>query len=846
MSGRRGASAGRDFTGRVLGVYVVRGRLGAGAMGDVYRARDTRLGRDVALKVLPESLAADPDRVRRFEKEARAASALSHPNIVTVYEVGTAEAVSYIAMELVDGKTLRDALASGPMPVKRLLDLAVQIADGLARAHEAGIVHRDLKPENLMVSKDGFAKILDFGLAKRLPFENSGASGMSTLTDAGFIVGTVGYMSPEQASGRPVDFRSDQFALGAILYELISGRRAFDQPSKGEALAAIIRDEPDGAALAASGVPVPLRWIVERCLAKDPGERYGCTADLAAELGTVRDRWTELPGAPVEEGRRSARPGLLAGLAAATVLAGVAAVFFATRRPPAPPSPDFQRMTFRSGVVPAARFAPDGRTIVYSGEFDRGPARIFTARTDGQESSRLALPDGAALQSVSSLGEVALTIGGTLARVPLAGGAPREMVEGVSGADWSPDGKTLAIVRSVAGKNRLEFPIGKVLLETASLIRSPRVSPDGGRVAFLVENAIDSNATVEIVDRAGTRRRLSGPWKRVHAVAWSPDGREVWFGANERGLRWPIYAVDAKGNVRLVLRLPSVLELEDIAPDGRALVRIVAMRSTIRALTPNEPEEHDLTWHEMSFAKSITPDGKTLLFDEGGEGNFHAIYVRPTDGSPAKLLGDGRSLAISPDGRWAASSASGIGSPVVLLPTGAGENRTLDDGRHRFEEAVFLPDSRQLLASGTAGSWLLDVEGGKQTAVGGRGFACSAVSPDGREAACVEPGGRGVLCPLAGGDCRPIPGFSNGSEGVFQWSGDGRSLYVGEVNTDPLRVYRLDLPNGRRELWHEFKPSDGPGNPYGITYFAMTPDGKYYAYSSWNAQSDLYLVTGLK
>lgn len=492
-----------------------------------------------------------------------------------------------------------------------------------------------------------------------------------------------------------------------------------------------------------------------------------------------------------------------------------------------------------------ARFAPDGRTVVFSGKWDRDPARVFTTRTDGQDSSRLPLPDGAALQSVSSLGEIALTVNGTLARVSLSGGAPREMIEDVTGADWSADGTSLAIVRSAAGKNRLEFPIGTVLFKTSSPIRSPRVSPDGKRVAFLLENAIESNVSIEMVDADGSRRRLSGPWKRSHSLAWSADGREVWFGANERGWRTPLYAVDLKGRARLLLRLPSQLEMVDVAPDGRALVRVVAMRSTIRAVTPGADGEHDFTWHESSLAKSITPDGKTLLFDEGGEGYFHAIYVRPTDGSPAKLLGDGRSLAISPDGRWAASGAREKGSALVLLPTGAGEHRTLDDGSHRFLEAVFFPDSKRLLAIGD-GSWILDVASGRQTALGGKAFNCEAVSPDGREAACLDPRQGVVLCPTEGGDCRPILGATPDVTGVFQWSADGKSLYVGKVNTNPLRVYRLDLASGRRELWHEFKPTDGPGNPFGISFFTMTPDAKYYAYSSFNLQSDLYLVTGLK
>ena len=841
MSGSRKATGSGDFIGRELGVYTIRGRLGAGGMGEVYRAHDTRLGRDVALKILPEAMAAEADRVRRFEKEARAVSALNHPNIVTVYAIGSSDGVSYIAMELVEGKTLRDLLASGPLPMKRLFELSVQITDGLARAHDAGIVHRDLKPENVMVSKDGFAKILDFGLAKRLPFENSESSGVpnTTLTEEGFIVGTVGYMSPEQASGRSIDYRSDQFAFGTILYEMITGHRAFERPSKGEALAAIIRDQPDRAPLADSAAPAPLRWIVDRCLAKDPNERYACTRDLSSELKTMGGRWSELPGAPVAERRRFP---WAAVFAAAAALAGAAAIFFAARRPAPGPLPEFQRLTFRRGEVSSARFAPDGRTVVYSATWDRDPGRVFTTRTDGQDSTRLQLPD-ASLLSVSSQGELALSLGGTLSRASLAGGAPRELIQGVSQADWSPDGKSLAIVRTVAGKDRLEFPIGKVLYETDAGMRSPRVSPDGARVAFLLEHAVESNVSVEMVDLAGKHTVLSKGWKRGHNLAWSSDGREVWFTANERGWRTSLNAVDFAGKVRVVLRLPSWIAIDDIAPDGRVLINLVTMRSMIRALTPGDTRERDLTWHESSFAKAITPDGKTLLFDEGSEGYFHAIYVRPMDGSPAKLLGDGRSIAISPDGRWVASNARERGSALVLLPTGAGEPKTLDDGTHHFQEGAFLPDSKRLLATSGEQSWVIDIATGEMSAVGGPDSDCEVVSPDGREAACV---GSASICPIDGGACRPIPGFRQGEEEVFQWSADGRSLFVGPGAPIPLRIDRLDLATGRRQPWREFNAEEAAVQYRRSDYFAMTPDAKSYAYSSFITAADLYLVSGLK
>jgi len=314
--------------GSWLGPYQITARIGAGGMGEVYRARDPRLGREVAVKALSPEMARDPLRLRRFESEARSASALNHPNIVTIHEVGRDAATPFIVMELVDGRTLRDLIYSGPLPVRRALDLAAQIADALARAHDAGIVHRDLKPENVMATRDGFAKILDFGLARieaRERGDNPDREGLTLTEEAreGAVVGTAGYMSPEQASGQSVDFRSDQFAFGALVYEVLSGRRAFQRPTRVETMAAIIREEPEPLAAFCPRAPLPLLWIVERCLAKLPEERYVSTRDLARDLKSVRDHYSQIDsgaeGAPLllKAGPRSSRRWRPAGVALA-------------------------------------------------------------------------------------------------------------------------------------------------------------------------------------------------------------------------------------------------------------------------------------------------------------------------------------------------------------------------------------------------------------------------------------------------------------------------------------------------------------------------------------------------
>ena len=328
--------------GTKLGSYEILARLGAGGMGEVYRARDLRLGREVAIKALPEGVALNPSRLARFELEARAASALSHPHIVTIHEVGRDTAGPYIVMELVEGKTLRDLLQPGPLSVRRALDVAAPLADALASAHDGGIVHRDLKPENVMVTREGFVKILDFGLARvESPGPAGGGRDERTETEeapAGTAVGTAAYMSPEQASGQPIDGRSDQFSFGSLLYEMLAGRPAFRRGTRVQTLVAVIRDEPEPLPALCPRVPAPLSWIVERCLAKPPEERYASTRDLARDLRNVRDHFALIDSgpdaSPAPARPEGPRPPLSAGAALVFVAVALSAFLLgaSTRR----------------------------------------------------------------------------------------------------------------------------------------------------------------------------------------------------------------------------------------------------------------------------------------------------------------------------------------------------------------------------------------------------------------------------------------------------------------------------------------------------------------------------------
>jgi predicted Ser/Thr protein kinase len=844
-------------SGARLGSYEVLAALGAGGMGEVYRARDTRLLREAALKVLPAEVASDPSRLKRFEKEARAASALNHPNIVTIYDIGTSDSISWIAMERVEGKTLREVLSSGPLAVKRLLQIAVQVADGLARAHEAGIVHRDLKPENVMVTRDGLVKILDFGLAKLTQATSSSdeASQLATETGTspGVVLGTVGYMSPEQAAGQSVDFPSDQFSFGAILYEMATGERAFQKGTAVDTLSAILHEEPRPVGEVNPDAPAPLRWTVERCLAKEPEARYASTRDLARELATLRDHLSEAAISGAALAREAPRPRgrlVAAGLALALVAVAIAALL-AGKQMGRMPLPRFQQLTFRHGYVGYGRFAPDGQTVVYSADWD-GAMRneIFTTRPGGFESRSLGIRGN--ILSVSPAGEMAVFLPGRiLARAPLGGGAPRELVEGVQWADWAPDGQSLAIIRRVEGKFRLEFPIGKVLYETANEIDNPHVSPEGYRIAFreAFGQFIHARGEVVILDTTSGKRTPTGISSTE--FGWAPAGKELWYLTNSNELR----AVSpGSGRERVLARFPGFFQLDDIARDGRLLLERVMLRGEIRGIAPGESQERSLSWLDSSFAADLSADGKTVLINEG---SHDAVYLRKTDGSPAVLLGEGTALSLSPDGGWALTLRPGPPSQLVLLPTGAGETKVLKAaGFESFTGGSFLPDGKRVLFCGTEPGhkprlYVMGIEEGKARAVSPEGVELEEllvrrVSPDGKLAFAHDKERGWLLYPLDGrADSSPLPiaGLTS-DDAPVGWTADSRSLFVQGAEEDPAPVFRVNWTTGKRELFREFRPSDLAGITVSIVL--VTPDGRAWVYSYLTRLSELYLVDWLK
>jgi serine/threonine protein kinase len=858
--------------GARLGPYEILASLGAGGMGEVYRARDARLGRDVAVKVLPEAFARDPDRLMRFEREARAASALSDPHIVAVYDVGREADVHFFVSELVEGTDLRTRLESGGLPARKALELAEQIASGLATAHEKGIVHRDLKPENVLIAKSGLVKIADFGLAK---LTESPAADLSTLptsdghrTDAGVVMGTVSYMSPEQARGAEVDFRSDQFSFGSILYEMFTGRHAFKKGSAPETLAAIIRDVPEPVDRFAPDVPGPVRWIIERLLAKDPQERFVSTRDLARDLSGIRQHLTDSSASaairmsPPRSGRRAARW----SLGAAAALAVVAAAALLGRRSVRRSSPSFQQMTFRRGSVSAARFAPDGQTVVYSAEWGGKPGEIFSVRPASRESRPFGLSE-ATLLGMSRSEELAVKLRprlwsgffhGTLARVPFGGGAPREIMENVQDADWSPDG-TLAVLRFGPGVRWVvEYPPGKDLYEEREApVVAMRVSPDGKHVALAEGGFLFARSSIDVVDGSGRKVVLARV--RGTGLAWSPSGNEVWFSEEEgTGGASSIWAVDMSGSKRLILRHAGHMVLQDVSRDGTVLVSVEHQQVTIVWKPAGASRETDAGWLDGSNAVDMSADGRTLLFNEmgAGAGEDGAFFLRRSDGSPAIRLGEGLANTLSADGRWVLAKTRG--DHLLRVPTGAGETMRI---KVPIEAGQwwFFPDGRRILVNGQLPNgktrfYSVDLNGGSYRQIAPDGFDSFfgevPISPDGKRIdSQAETPGEGLgrvtikLFPTDGGPAQAVPGFEP-DDVVIRWAGDGKALFVFKRDRLPAPVYRLDLETGRREPWLELMPAD-PAGVTRIPIVVLTPDGKSYAYNLARDLSDLYLIRGL-
>lgn len=844
-----------SMIGRTIGSYTIEAMLGSGGMGQVYRAHDATLGRDVAIKIIAEPWLADPGQRARIEREARLLASLNHPNIVTIYDLGQYEGAPYIVCELLHGQTLREALAGTALPVKRAVEYAIQIAHGLAAAHERGIVHRDLKPENVFLTADGHAKILDFGISKLVEDARAvggvGAEPTVFATGTGRVLGTVGYMSPEQVRGQNVDYRTDIFNFGVVLHEMLSGSSPFHAETPADSMRLLLNGDVPPLAAPGRGIPPGVEEIVRHCLEPSPAQRFQSAHDLALALQAVAPtRTTTTVHAPALLGVN----GQLA--LAAAVLAAVAGAAWFTGRQTAPTGfPTYEQLTFRRGEITAARFVPGAQTIVYSAKWRGGAEELYEVRPDTRQSRGLGSTDRSLLALARS-GELALLERpqrsrgqegfrlGTLARMPLGSSVPRPLSEDVVAADWAPNNDDLAVVRVAGGKYQLEFPLGTVIYTPRVAISGIRFSPAGDRIAFFEHPLVGDNAgAVTVLDlRTREVRRLTEEYYGTWGLAWV--GEEIWFSVTPPTVVPAVYAIAVEGDdpPRMLTRVPGRLRLADVSSDGTALMIRDESYRRVAGLTVDTVVERDLSWFDWTQARGLSADGRLLLFEETGAGVLgrHSVFIRGTNGSEAQRLGDGTALALAPD---KATVLARNGNRVVLLSTGPGQpvEVKLPAGLQRVTQAEFTPDSR--------GAVILAAEAGQPNRLYVGNFTTwRAFTPEGvvgpfalsldGTAAVARIGGMTHVFQTDGSGQAEVPGLT-ADDHLAGWAST-RELWVQPSGAQVVQL--VDIATGRRRPGRllNMPPGIQPGD------LRVTADGRTYVYNYLDAQSTLYRVQGLR
>jgi eukaryotic-like serine/threonine-protein kinase len=856
-------------SGTTLGPYRIESAIGAGGMGEVYKARDTRLNRSVAIKVLPSAFANDPELRQRFEREAQAIAALRHPHICVLYDIGHDQGVEFLVMEHLEGETLEQRLKKGALPLDRALQHAIEIAEALHSAHRAGITHRDLKPGNVMLTKDG-AKLLDFGLAKFSARATAFASATAlpttphTLTGDGTIVGTFQYMAPEQLEGKNADERTDLFAFGAVVYEMITGRRAFASNNRSSLIAAILRDEPAQMSTIQPVTPPALDVLVRTCLAKDPDARLQSAHDVAQQLRWIRDGVLQpAVAATVQPSWRDRLPWIAAAVLVAAAVTGVIAYLAGRRAAPPPTQPTVKQLTFRRGIIDTARFTPDGQSVVYTAGWDGGARQIFSLRVDTGESLPLPLPEGR-LMSISRSGELAFLTKisgatGTLAHVPLGGGGVRERLDQVIDAVWAPDG-TLAVLRSDRPNHSwLEYPLGTKIHEWAANVVEPSVSPDGSIVAVKEPNAT-GGGWVTFVDRRGTAKRMTSEFSGgAPGLVWNRGGDEAWFTGSEVGLNFGIHGVTLAGRQRVVHKSLGSEYIQDLNAEGRALIVHERPRAGMVALAPGQQHERDISWLDFGRPASLSADGTTVAFTESGAGVGPVVsaFVRKTDGSPAIRLTEGSAGGISPDG-GAVLLTNVDHRSLQIVPIGAGQTQRLDVGNlANIGFSTWTPDGRRAVFVGAEPGrprrmFVVPIAGGAARPVTPEGVGWigtePVVSSDSRYVLARTPQGFS-LYPIDGDDApRPVKGLAAGDTPI-RGCEDASSLWVLGADRSAPKIFKVNVDTGQRTLWRELAyvvGADPAGLEPGWLRIHISADGKSYVYGYMRSQSDLYIVDGVK
>jgi eukaryotic-like serine/threonine-protein kinase len=854
-------------SGTQLGPYEIVALIGAGGMGEVYKARDPRLRRGVAIKVLPASFSADTARLQRFEQEAHAAAGLNHPNICAVYDIGQGNGAPYIVSELLQGETLREELRAGALPQRKAIDYAIQIAHGLAAAHDHGIIHRDLKPDNIFITNEGRAKLLDFGLAKlsfpTLSHPESGGEAKTVtgvLSEAGTVMGTVGYMSPEQVRAKPVDARSDLFSFGVILYEMLSGKKAFQGESAAETMSAIVKEDPTDLAEANRNISPALERVVRHCLEKNPAARFQSAHDLAFNLEALTGVSKSAANVPLPAAKTR---NWIWPVAATVAVAAVAAAFWIGRSTKHTAKPEFHQLTYRAGTVYSARFLPDGASLLYTASWEGGQGQLFSGKYDSVEARSVA--SDMVMLSVSSKNQVAVLLkpttfsagtvnvsNGTLAVMPLEGGAPRPIEEDAESADWAPDGSDLAVIRAHIGggtQSALQFPLDRTIYKPErGWLGNVRFSPDGKLLAFEEHVPGGDDGKIQVIDRQGKKIAESPHYDSLNGMAWASNN-EIWFtafvGTGGQSLR----AMDLKGHARDIYNVPGNLRIYDVAANGRALIGSAEDRLLLVASVNGAPQQ-DLSWFDWTLGYDISNDGSTAAFAESSAAvnGKSVVFLRKTDGSPALMLGEGQPLAISPDGNWVATLDNQDTFNIALLPTGVGRPQKLTSNGWDYIRAVsWYADSKSFLLSarepGHQGrSYRLEIATKKLTPVSPEGVTGCRLSPDNELMAC-HAGEIPKIFSAAGQEIRSLPALGR-PESMDRWTSDGKAMLVWNIG-NPVRLDRMDVVTGQRTTIREIKTS-GQAGVVSMSPCRTTADAKSYICSEHRALIDLFVTTGLK
>jgi eukaryotic-like serine/threonine-protein kinase len=870
-------------SGTRLGPYEVESPLGAGGMGEVYLAMQSSLGRQVAIKVLSATFAADPDRLRRFEQEARAASALNHPNIISIYDVGREGAISYIAMEFVDGKTLRALLEAGPLPIKRTLQIATQIADGLARAHAAGIVHRDLKPENIMVTRDGYVKILDFGLAKLMSSVDASASTatMSVLaTHPGVVMGTAGYMSPEQARGADVDYRSDIFSFGSILYEMVAGKQPFKGPSAAQTLAAIIEDEPPAVTEANPKTPTPLAWIIDRCLAKDPDDRYTSTRDLARDLQSIRDHLSDanvssqIPQvAPAASSPKWLKTALFA--VAGLTLGSILTAWLMPR--PKSESVTFHTLTF-SGNDLLPSVAPDGRTVAFVSDRD-GHQRIWLKQLEsGSENVLTPGPDDSNPRFSPDNAWVLYIHNRAVYRIPSLGGEPRKVLDNVDDANWSPDGKQIVFVHLELDGTKVTsvVGIGSVADGTANVIKrlegrdlvEPAWSPDGSKIALTARRSGTVGTPIHHVillnPDGNDLRELECPLPggALSAATWASDSRSLMYEQPESLAETGFVLtspVGSPGNVllqdintrkiKILFPVQAPVSRLEIAGPGRVIFDTLLQRNSLREIPLNPGPGSAPRWltHGSSIDRQpyYSPDGQAIIFASSRGGDVDLWEVSTKTNSIRRLTdhpGADWDPFVTPDNKNILWSSSRSGNFEIWMSErdGSAPRQVSHDGGDAENPAAaggwIVYASAQ---SGHPGLWKMRSDGSEAGVVVPGSVSWPDISPDGKYVLYHTLNGvlQGGINVVRLADGAPAEFKAQGRRARF--AEDGHSIVYIDLNDN---IVSKPFPS----------PADAPvkllvpaSADLATETFDLSPDGRHVVISYGQPTRSLMLATGV-